>query len=135
MAATIDKLRPDLLTKSDAELERLAAEIAMAQAEKKRLADIAAKEELAAEAATRVERVVADIKWLHDNGLLPDRVAQGFSRGDGMFVPGMILRAPTAESLVPRAAKPAREKKFRRRKDPKTGEYVASKAAKKAGVA
>ncbi|TPJ86986.1 MULTISPECIES: hypothetical protein [unclassified Mesorhizobium] len=135
MAATIDKLRPELLDKSDAELERLANEIAMAMAEKKRRADIAAKEELAAEAATRVERVVADIKWLHDNGLLPERVAQGFSRGDGMFVPGMILRAPTAESLVPRAAAPKGEKRFRRRKDPKTGEYVPSKAARKAGVA
>ncbi|MER9310081.1 hypothetical protein NKI51_12280 [Mesorhizobium australicum] len=135
MAATIDKIRPELLSKSDAELERLAAEIAMAQAEKKRLADVAAKEELAAEAGARVERVVADIKWLHDNDLLPKRVAEGFSRGDGMFSPGMILRAPTAESLVPREKKPAGERKFRRRKDPKTGEYVPSKAAQKAGMA
>ncbi|MES0052183.1 hypothetical protein NKJ66_00970 [Mesorhizobium sp. M0078] len=135
MAATIDKIRPELLSKSDAELERLAAEIAMAQAEKKRMADVAAKEELAAEAGARVERVVADIKWLHDNDLLPKRVAEGFSRGDGMFSPGMILRAPTAESLVPREKKPAGERKFRRRKDPKTGEYVPSKAAQKAGMA
>ncbi|MER9135134.1 hypothetical protein NKI20_02330 [Mesorhizobium sp. M0830] len=135
MAATIDKIRPELLSKSDAELERLAAEIAMAQAEKKRLADVAAKEELAAEAGARVERVVADIKWLHDNDLLPKRVAEGFSRGDGMFSPAMILRAPTAESLVPREKKPAGDRKFRRRKDPKTGEYVPSKAAQKAGMA
>ncbi|TIL38498.1 hypothetical protein [Mesorhizobium sp.] len=135
MAATIDKIRPDLLTKSDAELERLAAEIAMAQAEKKRQAEIKEKEALAAEAGVRVERVVADVKWLHDNDLLPKRVAEGFSRGDGMFSPGMILRAPTAESLVPREKKPAGERKFRRRKDPKTGEYIPSKAAQKAGVA
>lgn len=139
MAITIEKLRPELLEKSDAELERLANEIAMAMAEKKRRADIAAKEELAAEAATRVERVVDDVKWLHTQGLLPERVANGFSRGDGMFVPGMILRAPSAESLVPKTAavrsKLTGEKKFRRRKDPKTGEYVPSKAARKAGVA
>lgn len=134
MAIAIEKLRPELLTKTDAELERLAAEIAMAQQEKRRRADIAAKEELAAEAATRVERVVADIKWLHDNGLLPDRVAQGFSRGDGMFVPGMILRAPTAESLVPKVARPPSDRKFRRRRGP-DGEFIPSKAARKAGVA
>lgn len=136
MAASIDKLRPELLEISDAEFERRQAEFDLAARERKRRAEVAEKEALAAEAATRVERVVADIKWLHDNGLLPERVAQGFSRGDGMFVPGMILRAPTAESLVPREKRdPAGEKKFRRRKDPKTGEYVPSKAARKAGVA
>ncbi|TIN83074.1 hypothetical protein [Mesorhizobium sp.] len=131
MAATIDKLRPDLLTKSPAELERLAAEIAMAQAELQRRAEIKEKEELAREAGDRVERVVADIKWLHDNGLLPERVTQGFSRGDGTFAPGMILRAPSAESLVPRAAV-AGEKRRRRRRDPKTGEWVESKASQRA---
>lgn len=119
MASDISKLRPELLTKSDAELERLAAEISMAQAEKRRQAEIKAKEELAAEATKRVERVVADIKWLHDNIALPERIVQGFSRNDGTFVPGMILRAPTAESLVPRAGG---EKRRRRRRDPKTGE-------------
>lgn len=129
MAATIDKLRPDLLTKSPAELERLAAEIAMAQAELRRRQEVAEKEALAAEAGERVERVVADIKWLHDNGLLPERVTTGFSRSDGTFAPGMILRAPTAESLVPRAQT---EKRRRRRRDPKTGEWVESKAAQKA---
>ncbi|RWO08254.1 hypothetical protein [Mesorhizobium sp.] len=135
MAATIDKLRPELLEISDAEFERRQAEFELAARERKRRAEIAAKEALAAEAGERIERVVADVKWLHDNGLLPERVTQGFSRGDGMFSPGMILRAPTAESLVPREKKPAGERKFRRRKDPKTGEYIPSKAAQKAGAA
>ena len=113
MAATIDKIRPELLTKSDAELERLAAEIAMAQAEKKRQADVAAKEAQAVEAGERVERVVSDVKWLHDNGMLPQRVTDGFSRGDGIFVPGMILRAPSAESLVPREKGEKRRRRTR----------------------
>ncbi|MBZ9943407.1 hypothetical protein LB533_20180 [Mesorhizobium sp. BR1-1-13] len=136
MAATIDKIRPELLTKTDAELQRLADEIAMAQAEKKRQADVAAMEAIASQAADHVEAIVAGVKFLHEHGLLPERVTQGFSRGDGTFAPGMILRAPTAESLVPRAPRkaPAGEKRFRRRKDPKTGEYVPSKAARKAGV-
>ncbi|MBZ9888156.1 hypothetical protein LB559_09410 [Mesorhizobium sp. BR1-1-3] len=127
MAATIDKLRPELLEISDAEFERRQAELEMAARERRRRAEVAAKEALAAEAATRIERVVADIKWLHDNDLLPKRVAEGFSRGDGMFVPGMILRAPSAESLVPKAAG---EKKTRRRRNAK-GELVPSKASQK----
>ncbi|MBZ9984897.1 hypothetical protein LB521_27575 [Mesorhizobium sp. BR-1-1-8] len=117
MAATIDKLRPELLEISDAEFERRQAELEMAARERRRRAEVAAKEALAAEAATRIERVVADIKWLHDNDLLPKRVAEGFSRGDGMFVPGMILRAPSAESLVPRADKPKRKRRTREEVD------------------
>jgi hypothetical protein len=133
MAVTdVKKLRPELLDLSVAELERRRNEIDMAIAEKARAEEIKAKEALAAEAGERVERVVADVKWLHDNGLLPERVAQGFSRGDGMFVPSMILRAPTAESLVGGRAAPAGEKKRRRRRDPVTGEWVESKAAQKA---
>lgn len=138
MAIAIEKIRPELLTKSDAELERLAAEIAMAQAEKRRIADVAAMEAIAAQAGDHVEAIVAGVKFLHEHGLLPDRVAAGFSRSsDGMFAPGMILRAPSAESMVPKAARaaPKGEKRFRRRKDPKTGEYIPSKAAQKAGVA
>jgi hypothetical protein len=126
MAVTdVKKLRPELLSKSKAELERQAAEIAMAIAELEHQEEIKAKEALATEAGERVERVVADVKWLHDNGLLPERVATGFSRNDGTFAPGMILRAPTAESLVPKVAG---EKKRRRRRGP-DGEWLPSKAS------
>ncbi|TPM58949.1 hypothetical protein FJ959_08720 [Mesorhizobium sp. B2-2-4] len=137
MAVTdVKKLRPELLEISDAEFERRAVEFEMARQERQRIADIKAKEELAAEAARQVEAVLAGVKWLHDQGLLPDRVTAGFSRGD-IFSPGSILKAPTAESLAggPRKASASGEKKFRRRKDPVTGEYVPSKAAQKAGVA
>jgi hypothetical protein len=133
MAVTdVKKLRPELLSKSKAELERQAAEIAMAIAELEHQEEIKAKEALAAEAGERVERIVADVKWLHDNGLLPERVATGFSRNDGTFAPGMILRAPTAESLAGTRAAQAGEKKRRRRRDPVTGEWVESKAAQRA---
>lgn len=138
MAIGIEKLRPELLEKSDAELERLATEIALAQAEKKRRADVAAMEAIAAQASEHVDAVVAGVKFLYEHRLLPERLVTGFSRNDGRFAPGMILRAPTAESLVPKptaARRPAGEKKFRRRKDPKTGEWIPSKAARKAGVA
>ena len=120
MANDISKLRPELLEISDAEFERRQAEFELAAHERQRRAEVKAKEALAAEAHDRVERVVADIKWLHDNIALPERIVAGFSRNDGTFVPGMILRAPTAESLVPKAAG---EKRRRRRRNAK-GELV-----------
>lgn len=120
MAATIEKLRPELLEISDAEFERRQAEFELAARERARRAEVKLKEALAVEATGHVERVVAGIKFLHEHGLLPDRVVTGFSRNDGTFVPGMILRAPTAESLVPKAAG---EKRKRRRRNA-AGELV-----------
>ncbi|MFC3206915.1 hypothetical protein [Aquamicrobium soli] len=97
----IEKLRPELLEKSRAELARLKAEIELAEAELSRRELVKAKEALAAEANQHIDAVVAGVKWLHDNGLLPDKVAAGFKReGDGMFSPSMFLRNVTAESLA-----------------------------------
>lgn len=97
----IDKLRPGLTDKSYAELERQAEEIRMAIAAKRHQDAIAEKEALAQEAAGHIEAVVAGVKWLHANGVLPEKIAAAFSRADGMFAPGMHLRVPTAESMVP----------------------------------
>lgn len=105
----IEKLRPELLEKSRAELARLKAEIELAEAELSRRELVKAKEALAAEANQHIDAVVAGVKWLHDNGLLPDKVASGFKReGDGMFSPSMFLRNVTAESLA--GGKPQRRR-------------------------
>ncbi|MFU0504090.1 hypothetical protein [Pseudaminobacter sp. NGMCC 1.201702] len=131
MAIGIEKLRPELLEKSPAELERLATEIAMAQAELARRAEVAAKEELAAEANRHVDAVLAGVKFLHDNDLLNKRLVDALTLGTGAFAPSTFLRSVTAEQLVPRAARPSGEKKRRRVRDPKTGELVPSKASQK----
>lgn len=131
----VDKLRPELLGMSVAELERRRTEIDMAIAQKAREEEIKAKEALAVEANKHIDAVVAGVKWLHDNGVLPEKVAAGFSRADGMFTPAQALRNVTAESLVPRvprARKPTGPVQRRRRRDPKTGELVPSKASQQA---
>lgn len=121
----IEKLRPELLTKSPAELERLATEIALAQAELTRRAEVEAKKEIAERANQHIEAIVDGVKFLHENGILPAKIAEAFSRGDGYFVPGMMLRTVSAESLVPRAARSAGPKRHRRTK----AEIEAMKAA------
>lgn len=121
----IKKLRPELLEKSEAELERLANEIALARAHKARAAEVAAKEELASEANRHIEAIVDGVKFLHDKGILPERIATAFSRGDGMFTPGMMLRAVTAESLLTSALTGGKPKRKRRSK----AEMEAARAA------
>lgn len=108
----IEKLRPELLTKSLGELARLKAEIEMAEVELGRRELVKAKEALAAEANRHIDAVVAGVKWLNDNGILPEKVAAGFKRdGDGMFSPAMFLRNVTAESLA--GGKPTRARRGR----------------------
>lgn len=101
--ATIDdveKLRPELLTKSLAELERQRAELDMAIERKKREAEVKAKEDLAAEANRHIEAVLAGVGWLQRHALLPEKVAAGFTGANGAFMPASFLRAVSAESLV-----------------------------------
>ncbi|TIN10402.1 hypothetical protein [Mesorhizobium sp.] len=128
----VEKLRPELLEISDAEFERRKAELEMAAAERQRRKEIAAKEAIAAQAADHVEAILAGVKFLHDNGILPEKLVGAFSRSDGTFSPATLLRAPTAESLVPRTARAKRDKpkRTRRVRDPKTGELVPSKASR-----
>lgn len=128
----IEKLRPELLKKSPAELKRQRDEIDMAIARLEREAEIAAKEELAAQANQHIEAIVSGLTFLHDNGVLPAKVQEAFTRADGRFVPATFLRQVTAESLVPGTPRRSRgaggPKRHRRVRDPKTGELVPSKA-------
>ena len=133
----INKLAPDLLKKSKAQLEREITERQMAMAEIQRQEEIKAKEELAAQANQHIEAIVTGLNFLHDNGALPPKVQEAFTRADGRFVPATYLRAVTAESLVPGTPRRSRSsdgpKRRRRVRDPKTGELVPSKAAQAAG--
>lgn len=88
-----------------------------------------AKESLATEANKHVDAVVAGVKFLHSNGLLPMKVAEAFSRGDGVFTPATVLRNVTAEQLVPRADRPKRGPTKRRRVRDANGNLVPSKAS------
>jgi hypothetical protein len=128
----VKKLRPELLTISDAEFERRADEIEMARQERKRVADVAAKEQLAADANKHIDAILAGVKFLHDKGILPERVAGGFSRSDGMFTPSVALRNVTAESLAgigkPRAPRKVVDPNAPKRKRRSRAEMAALKA-------
>lgn len=125
----IEKLRPELLNKSMAELARLKAEIELAEIELGRRELVKAKQALADEANNHIDAVVAGVKFLHENGMLPEKLTAAFSRSDGMFVPATVLRNVTAESLVP-SAKKTRAPRRRRVRDA-DGNLVPSKASQK----
>lgn len=112
--ATIDdihKLAPDLLKKTPAQLEREITERQMALSEIQRQAAIKEMDEIAQRANQHIDAVNEGVSFLHKHGVLPARIAEAFSRGDGMFVPAMILRHTTAERLVPSVGRPKRTRR------------------------
>ena len=107
----IEKLAPELLKKSLAQLEREITERQMAMDRIQREAAIKEKEELAGQANSHIDAINEGVTFLHRHGVLPARITEAFSRGDGMFVPAMILRHITAEKLLPAQDKPRRRRR------------------------
>lgn len=90
----VEKLRPELLTMSVAELERRRAEIDMAierkaqiEEEEKRKIDIEI-------AGIAFEKMMDAIQELHGLGRLPDRIKNVLTSEDGTFQPGRYLKKP-----------------------------------------
>ena len=92
-------------------------------------AAIAEKEELAAKANVHIDAVVAGVKFLHENGILPEKISGAFSRSDGMFVPATVLRNVTPEQLVGGPRRGGGLKRTRRVRDA-AGNLVPSKASR-----
>jgi len=123
----IEKLRPELLTMSLAELERRRNEIDMAIAQKAAAEEAERRNRMVAEATERVEGVVAGLKWLHAEGFLSDKMTEALTTGAGAFNPGMFIRPPRSVEDVLTAKRPV-AKRTRRRRLP-DGTLVPSKAS------
>lgn len=96
----INKLNPELLKKSKAQIQREIDERTLALHELERQELVAAKEALAKEANTHIEAATAAVKFLHENGILHEKLIAAFTRADGVFTTGNVLKPVTAESLV-----------------------------------
>lgn len=92
----VGKLRPELLSMSVSELERRKAEIDMAIAEKSKEEERKKRATILAEADKHKAAVVAGIKFLHDNGLLTEKLKETFSTKDGVFNPSLSIKIPKA---------------------------------------
>lgn len=128
----IEKLRPELLDKSSAELERLRNEIDMAIAHKTAKEEAEKRAALIDEAGSHIEAVLKSVKWLHENGFLPERLETALTRGDGQFNPATFLRQPRADDVLRLPVKRASggQKRTRRVRD-EHGNLVPSKASRR----
>lgn len=92
----IEKLRPELLKMSVAELERRKVEIDMAIARKaEEEAETRRKEEYE-EAVILTVELVKLVSRLHELNRLSPRLVQALSKDDGSFVPGLYIKKPKA---------------------------------------
>lgn len=96
----IQKLRPELLDKSDAELERLETEIRMARQHK---ADEAARKEiesLVAQVNAAQDTILKSLNFLFEQGVLSEVVAQAYTTAGGSFAPHLRHRHVDADRLL-----------------------------------
>lgn len=91
----VSKLRPDLLEKSQAELERQMAEIQMAIAYKAEEGARKEREARHAEAVKHVEAIWSGLQFLNEHGFLSDAVREFFTYAKGAFTPHLKLRKPS----------------------------------------
>ena len=122
----IEKLRPELLKSSIAELERKQAEIALAIAHKHREEEVKAKQSLADEINRHIEMASEGIKFLKANGQLPERITEAFSRS-GTFSPAMFLKRVQPEDLISADLRPKRRRRTKAEIDAlkASGQYKA----------
>lgn len=90
----IEKLRPELLEKSDAELDRLIAELQMAKDAKAVKAEAERRERLTGEAIAHMDQVVESLKWLEANGFMSEKVRASYTTAGGVFAPHLSFKRP-----------------------------------------
>lgn len=96
----IKQLRPELLDKSDAELERLETEIKMARQHK---ADEAARKEiesLVAQVNAAQDTILKSLNFLYEQGVLAEAVAATYTTVGGSFAPHLKHRHVDADRLL-----------------------------------
>lgn len=90
----IKQLRPELLDKSQAELERQMAELQMAIAYKAEEGARKEREAKLSEAGVKMDAVVDGLRWLNDNGFLSEKVKAMFTTSGGAFAAHLFFKKP-----------------------------------------
>lgn len=90
----IEKLRPELLNKSVAELDRMMAEIEMAKAKKAEQEAAKRRAKEYEESIDLTETLLKTVSRLHEIGRLSPRLTQALSKGTGEFTPGLYIKKP-----------------------------------------
>lgn len=96
MSTDISKLRPELLTKSLAELNRLKSEIDLAIIEKEKADAEAARIAVLDKAREAYEPLLDTIKLYHEHGFLSSRAVDFFTDKAGSFAPHKAIKKPRA---------------------------------------
>lgn len=96
----IQKLRPELLDKSTAELERQMTELQMALDHKKAEAERKEVAALVDEVNSVQEAVSKGLAFLHENRLLAESVISAYTTAGGSFAPHLKHRPVDADRML-----------------------------------
>jgi hypothetical protein len=92
----VKKLKPELLELSPAEIDRRIAELQMAKDEIKKKEDAEFRAFQAEHAGEHIDKILAGLRFLHENDFLAENVIKFFTTEKGQFMPHLKLKKPRA---------------------------------------
>lgn len=110
----VEKLRPELKSVSDAELERRMTELLMEKERREQEAKRAKVEHIVKQANDHMAAIIAGLRFLEEHSLLGEEVRAAFTSGAGVFMPHLKFKATDADRVLARmgdAPKRTRRKK------------------------
>lgn len=92
----IEKLAPDLLGKSVAQLEREITERQMAIEKVRAKEEAEKREKLLGEAGHKFDQLMDILRWQEQNGFLPPALKEALTDSGGSFAPHKKMKRPRA---------------------------------------
>lgn len=111
----VEKLRPELKSVSDAELERRMTELRMEMERREQEAKRAKVEHVVSKANEHMQNIIAGLRFLDEHGLLSEDVKAAHTSAAGVFTPHLRYKQVDADRVLARMSD-APVKKTRRKK-------------------
>lgn len=112
----VEKLRPELKSLSDNELERRMTELLMEKERRDQATKRAEVEGIVKQANDHMTAIVSGLRFLEENGLLGEEVKASFTNTAGIFTPHLKFKSVDADRVLARRGEPVKKTRRKRGK-------------------
>lgn len=112
----VEKLRPELKSMSDNEIERRMAELLMEKERREHEAKLAQVGHIVVKANEHITNIIAGLRYLEENKLLGDEAKAAFTSSAGVFTPHLRFKQVDADRVLARMDDAPKVKRQRKAK-------------------